>query len=65
MKSVYETFFFLKYRGGWSFIEAYSLPVKLRDWFTKRLLKQLEDEHEAAKKAAKKARSRSSKTRRG
>jgi hypothetical protein len=50
---VYEQFFFLKYHGGWSFTEAYNLPIGLRKWFIKRLSKQLEKEAEAAKKASK------------
>jgi len=53
MEGVYEQFFFLKYSGGWSFSEAYNLPVGLRTWFVKRLLKQLEDEKAAAEKASK------------
>jgi len=48
MESVYEQFFFLKYSGGWSFSEAYNLPIGLRDWFTKRLIRQIEMENEAA-----------------
>jgi len=51
---VYETFFFLKYQGGFSFTEAYSLPVKIRAWFTQRLIKQLEMEKEEAEKAQRK-----------
>jgi len=51
MENVYEQFFFLKYYGGWSFIEAYSLPLGLRKWFVERLKKQLEDEQDAMKKA--------------
>lgn len=51
MENVYEQFFFLKYSGGWSFSEAYNLPIGLRDWFTKRLIKQLTDEKEAIEKA--------------
>ena len=51
MENVYEQFFFLKYSGGWSFIEAYNLPVGLRTWFTERLIKQLEDEKEAMERA--------------
>jgi hypothetical protein len=47
MENVYEQFFFLKYHGGWSFAEAYNLPVGLRMWFVKRLMKQLKDEKEA------------------
>ena len=30
MESVYEQFFFLKYSGGWSFSEAYNLPIFAR-----------------------------------
>jgi len=47
---VYEQIFILKYYGGWSFIEAYNLPVKLRAWFVERLAKQIKDEAEASKK---------------
>ena len=53
IQNVYEQFFYLKYFGGWSFIEAYNLPVKLRIWFVERLQKQLEKEEEAVKKARK------------
>lgn len=53
MESIYEQFFFLKYSGGWSFSEAYNLPVGLRTWFTKRLVKQLTDEKEALDNASK------------
>jgi hypothetical protein len=40
----------MKYHGGWSFIEAYSLPIKLRRWFLDRLIKQIKDENAAMKK---------------
>lgn len=53
MEGVYEQFFFLKYSGGWSFAEAYNLPVGLRKWFVERLLKQLEAEAQAMEEAAK------------
>jgi hypothetical protein len=53
MQNVYEQFFFLKYSGGWSFSEAYSLPVGLRKWFVKRLVKQLQEEKNAMEKASK------------
>ena len=59
MESVYETFFAIKYFGGWSFYEAYNLPVGLRTWFIKRLAKQIESENEAQRKAVNKAKSRS------
>jgi len=51
MESVYEQFFILKYHGGWSFTEAYSLPVGLRMWFLERLQKQFEDEQEEMERA--------------
>jgi len=53
MENVYEQFFFLKYSGGWSFSEAYNLPVGLRKWFVERLLRQLEAEKEAIDGASK------------
>jgi len=37
----------LKYHGGWSFTEAYNLPIKMRRWFLERLVKQKEDEQKA------------------
>jgi hypothetical protein len=53
MQSVYEIFFFMKYSGGWSFSEAYSLPIGLRNWFADRLAKQLQMEKEAVQSAQK------------
>tara|TARA_Y100000816_G_C25947749_1_gene494361 strand:+ start:516 stop:680 length:165 start_codon:yes stop_codon:yes gene_type:complete len=54
MENIYEQFFFLKYHGGWSFTEAYNLPVGLRTWFVNRLVKQIEKENEEVKKANRK-----------
>mgnify|MGYP003627213177 FL=1 len=54
MEAVYEQFFSLKYFGGWSFIEAYNLPVGLRLWFLNKLKEQFELENEATEKAYKK-----------
>ena len=51
MENVYEQFFFLKYSGGWSFSEAYNLPVGLRVWFVERLIKQLKLEKDEVEKA--------------
>jgi hypothetical protein len=53
MENIYEQFFFLKYSGGWSFIEAYNLPVGLRKWFVDRLISQIERENEAMDSASK------------
>jgi hypothetical protein len=56
MKNVYEQFFLMKYYGGWSFIEAYSLPVGLRGWFFERLLAQKDKEKESLEKSQKPSR---------
>jgi len=48
MESVYDQIFNLKYHGGWSFIEAYNLPVGLRLWFLHKLNEQFEKEAEAS-----------------
>tara|TARA_Y100000593_G_C4115220_1_gene239909 strand:+ start:386 stop:601 length:216 start_codon:yes stop_codon:yes gene_type:complete len=56
IQSVYEEFFALKYHGGWSFFEAYNLPIVIRRWFLKRLSKQIEDENKAIEDAQKNAR---------
>tara|TARA_R110000824_G_scaffold276687_2_gene465101 strand:- start:309 stop:569 length:261 start_codon:yes stop_codon:yes gene_type:complete len=51
--AVYEQFFLLKYHGGWSFMEAYNLPIGLRNWFVERMQKQFQDEKQAMEKAQK------------
>ena len=53
MENIYEQFFFLKYSGGWSFTEAYNLPIGLRTWFVKRLVDQIKKENEAIEQASK------------
>jgi hypothetical protein len=53
MENIYEQFFFLKYSGGWSFSEAYNLPIGLRKWFVQRLIRQIEMENEAINKGSK------------
>ena len=42
-----EIIFQMKYFGGWSFIEAYNLPVQMRNWYYDRLMKQLKKEADA------------------
>ena len=54
MQGVYEEFFVMKYYGGWSFFEAYNLPITIRRWFLKRLTDQIEKENEEIKKASQK-----------
>ncbi len=51
-EAVYEQFFLLKHFGGWSFIEAYNLPIGLRKWFIERLQKQFDEEAKAMKQAS-------------
>ena len=58
-ESIYEEFFNLKYYGGWSFFEAYNLPIVLRRWFLRRLVKQKEKESKSHEDALRKAKSRS------
>jgi len=43
----------MKYHGGWSFFEVYNLPIKLRNWFLERLVKQKEQEAEQLKDSQK------------
>ena len=52
MENVYEQFFALMYHGNWDFQQAYCLPVGLRTWFTKRLIKQKQLEDEAVSGAS-------------
>lgn len=54
METVYEQFFLLKHFGGWSFIEAYNLPIGLRNWFVDRMSKQFEKEKEEMDKIKRK-----------
>ena len=58
-ESIYEEFFNLKYYGGWSFFEAYNLPIVLRRWFLRRLVNQKEKEAKSNEDAMRKAKSRS------
>ncbi len=53
-EAIYEQIFVLKYHGGWSFTEAYSLPVGLRKWFLERLEKQFELEKKQHDEATRK-----------
>lgn len=53
IKSVYEQMFYLKQYGGWSFAEAYSLPIQLREWWIGRLGKEFEKEREQIEKTKK------------
>tara|TARA_R110002096_G_scaffold404519_1_gene602357 strand:- start:429 stop:572 length:144 start_codon:yes stop_codon:yes gene_type:complete len=45
----------MKYHGGWSFTEAYNLPIVIREWFLQRLIKQFDDEKAATEKAQRKS----------
>jgi len=48
IENVYEQFFFLMHYSGWSFIEAYNLPIGLRRWFIHKIKRQFELEAEAS-----------------
>ena len=51
IESVYEEMFSLKMHGNWSFQEAYNLPIKIRRWWLRRLIKYYEDKYEKEKEA--------------
>jgi hypothetical protein len=53
-EEVYNQLFYLKHYGGWSFIEAYNLPIQLRHWWLKRIEKQFKLESEQIKKNSEK-----------
>jgi len=55
IEHVYEQFFYLKHHGGWSFWEAYNLPIKLRLWFVQRLTRHFEEQNEEIEKAKKRS----------
>ena len=59
VESVYEELFLLKHYGGWSFFEAYNLPVLMRRWFLRRLADQKKEEAEQMQEAQRRAKSSS------
>lgn len=46
INQIYDQLFIMSYHMGWSFFEAYSLPIKLRNWFFDKWIerKKLESE---------------------
>ena len=40
--------------GNWNFTEAYNLPIKIRRWFLRRLVRYFEEKSEREKSASKK-----------
>ena len=42
----------MKYYGGWSFVEAYSLPVGLRNWYYTQLVDRKKEEAKAQEEAS-------------
>ena len=57
LKTVYEQFFYMKYYGGWSLFELYSLPIGLRNWYIEMLAEQKEKENQQIEKATSKNKS--------
>jgi hypothetical protein len=39
----------MKQHGNWNLFEIYALPIKLRDWFAKRLMKYFDQQNETHK----------------
>jgi|TARA_R110001583_G_scaffold10464_6_gene48351 hypothetical protein len=52
IEGVYEEIFNLKMHGNWSFMEAYNLPIKIRRWFLKRLVKYFQEKSDNEKKSS-------------
>jgi hypothetical protein len=44
----------MKMHGNWSFSEAYNLPIKIRRWFLRRLIRHFEEKAERENSASKK-----------
>lgn len=40
VNSSYEQIFLMTYAMGWTFFDAYSLPIKLRNWFFEKWINQ-------------------------
>ena len=50
MKSVYDQVFNLKYYAGFSIFESWNMPIGLRNYWTREVIKKLEQEKEAMEK---------------
>jgi hypothetical protein len=50
IQDVYEVHHQMIFHGNWRFKDVYTLPVGLRNWFYRRLYRQLEEDNEQAKK---------------
>ena len=55
IEGVYEEIFNLKMHGNWSFMEAYNLPIKIRRWFLKRLVKYFQEKSDNEKKSSRRS----------
>jgi len=55
IKSIYEQFFYMKYYGGWSLFELYSLPVGLRNFYFQMLADHKKKEADENQKAMSKS----------
>ena len=42
----------MKYYGNWSFVEVYSLPVGLRNWYYEQLVEKKKEENKAYEEAS-------------
>lgn len=46
LNTSYEQLFLMTYYMGWSFFDAYSLPIKLRTWLFDKWLERKKEEEE-------------------
>ena len=57
-ENVYEQMFALVFHGKISLVEAYNMPVGLRNWFLTRLKREFEEEKERHEQARNSSRQR-------
>lgn len=58
LRSVHKQFHYMKYYGGWSLFEMYNLPVGLRNYYARLLVKTLEKEKEVIEEAKNKGKNK-------
>ena len=46
VNQTYEQLFLMSYYMGWSFYDAYSLPIRLRNWFFDKWIEKKKSENE-------------------
>ena len=50
IRLVYDSYFLMKFHGGFSLFESYNLPIKIRNYFLMKLTQQIEREAQEIQK---------------